>query len=79
MRGRFTLRPPATVLIKQFGLTSDLDTLGVMKPRFNIAPSQQILAVRELGLGQRTTANQLTKSATMTTISQPFPSSCGGL
>ena len=47
MCGRFTLRTPATVLIEQFGLSTGLDALDDLKPRYNIAPSQQVLAVRE--------------------------------
>jgi putative SOS response-associated peptidase YedK len=46
MCGRFTLRTPATVLIEQF----DLDVRGdrqlpLFEPRYNIAPTQDILVV----------------------------------
>jgi putative SOS response-associated peptidase YedK len=45
--GRFTLRTPATVLIEHF----DLDVRGdrqlpLFEPRYNIAPTQEILTVR---------------------------------
>jgi putative SOS response-associated peptidase YedK len=47
MCGRFTLRTPATVLIEHF----DLDVRGdrqlpLCEPRYNIAPTQDILVVR---------------------------------
>src|SRR3954467_12072003 len=47
MCGRFTLRTPATVLIEHF----DLDVRGnrqlpLFEPRYNIAPTQEILVVR---------------------------------
>jgi len=47
MCGRFTLRTPATVLIEHF----DLDVRGdrqlpLFEPRYNIAPTQEIVAVR---------------------------------
>jgi len=47
MCGRFTLRTPATVLIEHF----DLDVRGdrqlpLFEPRYNIAPTQEILIVR---------------------------------
>jgi putative SOS response-associated peptidase YedK len=47
MCGRFTLRTPAAVLIKHF----DLDVCGdrqlaLFEPRYNIAPTQEILVVR---------------------------------
>src|SRR5262245_11878456 len=45
MCGRFTLRTPLTVLAKQ--LQFDLDAaFGKVGPRYNIAPSQSVLAVR---------------------------------
>lgn len=60
MCGRFTLRTPASVLIKMFGLGTD--SLGVgeaplplFELRYNIAPSQSIWAVRE-GAHEATTA-----------------------
>ena len=56
MCGRFTLRTPATVLVQQFGLSAQLDFLDDLKPRYNIAPSQQVLAVRESMPGQRAPA-----------------------
>jgi putative SOS response-associated peptidase YedK len=47
MCGRFTLRTPATVLIEHF----DLDARGnsqleLFEPRYNIAPTQEIVVVR---------------------------------
>ena len=56
MCGRFTLRTAAPVLVQQFGLSAQLDFLDDLKPRFNIAPSQQVLAVRESMPGQRSPA-----------------------
>lgn len=53
MCGRFTLRTAATVLAKQFGLSMQLDLLDDLKPRYNIAPSQQVLAVRDAMPGKR--------------------------
>ena len=46
MCGRFTLRTPASVLIQQFGLPPDDGFFGPWLPRYNIAPTQDILAVR---------------------------------
>jgi len=48
MCGRFTLRTPATVMIKHF----ELDQRGgrqlpLFQPRYNIAPTQEIMVVRE--------------------------------
>jgi putative SOS response-associated peptidase YedK len=42
MCGRFTLRTPTKAIVEAFGLTSAPD----LKPRFNIAPSQQVAAIR---------------------------------
>jgi putative SOS response-associated peptidase YedK len=42
MCGRFTLRTPAKAIVEAFGPTSALD----VKPRFNIAPTQQVAAIR---------------------------------
>lgn len=53
MCGRFTLRTPGTVLIEQFGLGIGLDALDGLKPRYNIAPSQQVLAIRDVMPGKR--------------------------
>ncbi len=50
MCGRFTLRTPANLLIKQFQLSE----LPEIAPRFNIAPTQSTAVVRQqLGTGQR--------------------------
>ena len=43
MCGRFTLFEADTILSKEFGVPISLD----LQPRYNIAPSQQILAVRQ--------------------------------
>jgi putative SOS response-associated peptidase YedK len=42
MCGRFTLRTPSGVLVEQFGLSE----APTFKPRFNVAPSQAVAAVR---------------------------------
>jgi putative SOS response-associated peptidase YedK len=41
--GRFTLHTPREVLAARFGV--DLSALGAIEPRYNVAPSQSILAV----------------------------------
>lgn len=55
MCGRFTLRTPTKEIVKAFGLTDAPD----LKPRFNIAPTQQVAAIKldlenelRLGLGR---------------------------
>lgn len=48
MCGRFTLRAPAQLIAEQFSLFE----LPSLKARFNVAPTQPILAVRQ-GAGQR--------------------------
>lgn len=42
MCGRFTVRKPKEVIAKQFGVEIDDD----LAPRFNIAPTQRVAAVR---------------------------------
>ena len=42
MCGRFTLRTPTKDIVKAFGLTDAPD----LKPRFNIAPNQQVAAIK---------------------------------
>jgi putative SOS response-associated peptidase YedK len=42
MCGRFTLRTPTKDIVKAFGLTDAPD----LKPRYNIAPTQQVAAIR---------------------------------
>ena len=42
MCGRFTLRSPMSVLVKQFGLSSEIE----LPARFNVAPTQQVAALR---------------------------------
>jgi putative SOS response-associated peptidase YedK len=47
MCGRFTLRTPATVLIEHFHLDVHADRqLELFAPRYNIAPTQEIVVVR---------------------------------
>jgi putative SOS response-associated peptidase YedK len=47
MCGRFTLRTPASVLIVQFDLDASVDRqLKLFEPRYNIAPTQEVLAIR---------------------------------
>ena len=47
MCGRFTLRTPLSVLIAQFDLDVSADRqLTLFEPRYNIAPTQEILVVR---------------------------------
>ena len=47
MCGRFTLRTPANQLVEQFGL----DTMPELRPRYNIAPTQQVPIIRPPGSG----------------------------
>jgi putative SOS response-associated peptidase YedK len=42
MCGRFTLRTPTKAIVEAFGLTEASD----LNPRYNIAPTQQIAAIR---------------------------------
>jgi putative SOS response-associated peptidase YedK len=42
MCGRFTLRTPASVLVRQFTLGTELQR----PPRYNIAPTQQVPVIR---------------------------------
>jgi putative SOS response-associated peptidase YedK len=49
MCGRFTLKTPTNVLIEEFGL----DALPPLEPRYNIAPTQPVLAVRRAPDGGR--------------------------
>jgi putative SOS response-associated peptidase YedK len=44
MCGRFTLRTPLSVLAEQFHF--DLDNATQLSPRYNIAPTQDVIAVR---------------------------------
>src|SRR5262245_20048745 len=48
MCGRFTLNRSSVTIAETLQLTSTLD----WQPRFNIAPTQQILAVRLTGVGR---------------------------
>src|SRR5262245_20608258 len=56
MCGRFTLRTPATVLIEHFDLDVRNETqLALFDPRYNIAPTQDVVVVRaDTDLGRRT-------------------------
>jgi len=49
MCGRFTLRKPQGVLVEEFGLTAAPE----MSPRYNVAPTQAIQAVRQTPAGDR--------------------------
>lgn len=54
MCGRFTLRTPATVLTQQLLLDLGIDQAPEdLQPRYNIAPTQFITAVRETAPGDR--------------------------
>jgi putative SOS response-associated peptidase YedK len=47
MCGRFTLRTPATVLIEHFDIDVHNETqLALFDPRYNIAPTQDVIVVR---------------------------------
>ena len=50
MCGRFTLRARLNDILAEFALESALANYA---PRYNIAPTQQVLAVRQTGIGQR--------------------------
>jgi len=52
MCGRFTLRTPLTVLAKQFQFDLEAASADV-RPRYNIAPTQTVLAVRQIEQGSR--------------------------
>lgn len=47
MCGRYTLKTPVNLLWEQFALGKDVseDVISVMRPRYNIAPSQEILTI----------------------------------
>jgi putative SOS response-associated peptidase YedK len=59
MCGRFTLRTPATILIEHFDLdVRDDRQLALFEPRYNIAPTQDIVVVRaDPASGRRTALN----------------------
>ncbi len=60
MCGRFTLRTPATVLIEHFDLDVRGDRqLALFAPRYNIAPTQEIIAVRTNPNAGRRTATMM--------------------
>jgi putative SOS response-associated peptidase YedK len=52
MCGRYTLRTPLTVLAEQF-LFDLNDAAGDFRPRYNIAPTQAVLAVRQVEQGAK--------------------------
>jgi putative SOS response-associated peptidase YedK len=58
MCGRFTLRTPATVLIEHFDLDVRADRqMALFAPRYNIAPTQEVVVVRaNSNTGSRTAA-----------------------
>lgn len=58
MCGRFTLRTPLTVLAKQFQFELD-SALGDVRPRYDIAPTQTVLAVRQPEQGAKRELVQL--------------------
>ena len=60
MCGRFTLRTPLPVLIKHFqlGLAAQRQ-LPLLEPRYNIAPTQDILAIRKDAATSERTADRL--------------------
>ena len=51
MCGRFTLRTRAAIIADQFNVS--LEQLGTLAERFNIAPAQSILAIRQTASGER--------------------------
>src|SRR5262245_7225783 len=55
MCGRFTLRTPMTLLIEHFQLDVNVARqLALFEPRYNIAPTQEILAIRvDASTGER--------------------------
>jgi putative SOS response-associated peptidase YedK len=54
MCGRITLRTPLTVLMREFELAAPDERQRLLfEPRYNIAPTQEILAVRAEQLGKR--------------------------
>jgi putative SOS response-associated peptidase YedK len=52
MCGRYTLRTPLTVLAEQF-LFDLNDAIGDVRPRYNIPPTTDVLAVRQLEQGAK--------------------------
>jgi putative SOS response-associated peptidase YedK len=60
MCGRFTLRTPLTVLIEHFDLDARGDRqLPLFEARYNIAPTQEVLVVRQDPADNRRTADML--------------------
>jgi putative SOS response-associated peptidase YedK len=58
MCGRYTLRTPLAVLAKQFQF--DLEAaMGDIKPRYNIAPTQTVLALRQIEQGSKRELSKL--------------------
>src|SRR5690348_15521703 len=58
MCGRFTLRTPLTVLAKQFQFDLDAALVDV-GPRYNIAPTQTVFAVRQIELRSQARASPI--------------------
>jgi putative SOS response-associated peptidase YedK len=59
MCGRFTLRTPAKVIAEQFGLPPIDEGVTPLPPRYNIAPTQSIFAVRQPAGGDQRQAVML--------------------
>ncbi|MBI1337399.1 MAG: hypothetical protein GC164_10605 [Phycisphaera sp.] len=53
MCGRFALKAQAAILAEKFGLTHVHEVLAALYARYNIAPSQQVLAIRNTADGGR--------------------------
>jgi putative SOS response-associated peptidase YedK len=60
MCGRFTLRTPSTVLIEHFDLDVRGDRqLAMFEPRYNIAPTQDIVVIRALEASSKRDASPM--------------------
>lgn len=60
MCGRFTLRTPATVLIEYFDLEVRADRqLALFEPRYNIAPTQDVVTIRKDAETSRRSADMM--------------------
>jgi putative SOS response-associated peptidase YedK len=75
MCGRFTLRTPAAVLIEHFDLDVRHETqLPLFDPRYNIAPTQDVVVIRANSAGRRAASMMrwgLVPAWTKTTASGP--------
>jgi len=52
MCGRYTLRTPLHLLATQFALPFEADASNDLTPRYNIAPTQQVPVIRQVGANQ---------------------------